>query len=503
MKIKDILEKIEVTSYNIPDELYRRTVLSLCHNSAHACPTCAFFCKRGAVTDGHMYAYSAYVNGARIFVAERPLDLPEDAAVIITPNASLALATLAVDFYNDPSKNLRLVGITGTKGKTTVAISLYNIASACGINCGYIGTNGIYYGGKRLETANTTPDVVQLQQTLSQMLEAGVETVFIEVSSQAIWQDRIYGLCFETCVFTNLYTDHIGGCEHPTFEHYRDCKKRLLTDYCAENIIINADSEYCDFMLDGVEDKNIVRVSATGNTNCNIFAKRAMMLKSGIIPGISFECCLGKGGKKKDIFMSMPGIYNVENALLTIAVCLSLGMEFSKIAKCLSTLKVDGRFETVKLTSRPRSLFIIDYAHNGASLCAVLNSLREYQPKRIICLFGSVGGRTFGRRRELGEAARDNADILIITSDNPDREDPMSVINEINAAVGYTDKPVYLIPDRRDAINKAVEIATDGDYILLAGKGHETYQLINGTRVDFSERRILELADVIYSADVK
>ena len=500
MKIQDIIQKIEVTSLYVPDELYRRTVLSLCHNSKTACPTCAFFCKKGAATDGHDYAYAAYLNGARIFVAERELSLPSDAAVIITPNSAAALATLAVDFYGDPAKKMRLIGITGTKGKTTVAISLYNIATARGVACGYIGTNGIYYNGKQLETANTTPDVVQLQQTLAQMLAEGVDTVFIEVSSQALWQERIYGLCFDTCVFTNLYTDHIGGVEHPTFEHYRDCKRLLFTNYPCKNIVINADSPYCDFILDGLTDKNVLTVSAGGNEHCNIYAKSAIKLKSKNIPGVSFSCYIN--GRKHDVFIPMPGMHNVENALLILGVCKIIGIEVSRAVSLLSNLTVNGRFETVKLNSRPNSLFIIDYAHNGASLTAVLKSLREYEPQRIICLFGSVGGRTFGRRRELGEAARDYSDVLIITSDNPNREPPMSVINEINAAIGQTDKPVYLIPDRKEAIQKAVEIARDGDYVLLAGKGHETYQLIGGERIEFSERKILALADALYAAEV-
>lgn len=503
MKIRDILEKIQVTKARIPDELYRRTILSLCHNSAQACPTSAFFCKKGAVTDGHTYAYSAYLNGARIFIAERELDLPQDAAVIITPNSALALATLSVDFYGDPSKKLKLIGITGTKGKTTVAISLYNIASACKINCGYIGTNGIFYGGKQYQTANTTPDVVQLQQTLADMVECGVTTVFIEVSSQALWQERIFGLSFESCVFTNLYTDHIGGYEHPTFEHYRDCKKLLFSKYCTKNIIVNADSEYCDFMLSDVNDKNIIKVSAKGSDLCDLYAKNAMKLKRKGIPGVSFDCFIKNVKGKKDIFIPMPGIYNVENVLLVMAVCRTLGLSDGEVADELAHLCVGGRFETVELECRKGVLFIIDYAHNGASLTAVLKSLREYEPKRIICLFGSVGGRTFGRRRELGEAARDGSDVLIITSDNPNREDPMSVINDINDAVGQTDKPVYLIPDRADAIKKAVEIAQDGDYVLLAGKGHENYQLIDGIRTEFSERHILKIADAIFSADIK
>jgi len=253
-------------------------------------------------------------------------------------------------------------------------------------------------------------------------------------------------------------------------------------------------------MLDGISGKNVLKVSASGNEQCGIYAKSAIKLKSKNIPGVSFSCYVSE--RKHDVFIPMPGMHNVENALLILGVCKLIGIEVAKAVSLLASLSVSGRFETVQLNSRPDSLFIIDYAHNGASLTAVLKSLREYEPSRIICLFGSVGGRTYGRRRELGEAARDYADVLIITSDNPNREPPMSVINEINEAVGETDKPVYLIPDRKQAIQKAVEIAGDGDYVLLAGKGHETYQLINGERIEFSERKILALSDAIYSTKI-
>ena len=194
--------------------------------------------------------------------------------------------------------------------------------------------------------------------------------------------------------------------------------------------------------------------------------------------------------------MPSPGLYSVENGLLIISICLALGMKLEQIIKELSTLSVPGRFEAVPLKSKPNSLFVIDYAHNGASLKAVIDALREYEPRRIICLFGSVGGRTFGRRAELGKVASENADVIIITSDNPNNENPMKVIEEIREAVGETDKPVYMIPDREDAVMKAYELAEGGDFVLLAGKGHESYQLILGERVPFSERKILELADL-------
>ncbi len=496
MKITDILKGLDVLSAYIPSPMRRRTVLTLCHNSKYATPTCAFFCKTGAIADGHKYAYSAYLNGARIFVAEKALQLPDDAAVIITPNSTEALNKLAVKFYGDPSKELKIIGITGTKGKTTVAISAYKVASACGISAGYIGTNGIYYNGKCFETANTTPDALELQKTLREMRNDGVTTVFLEVSSQALWQDRIHGLEFDSCVFTNLYRDHIGGYEHPDIEHYKNSKKKLFTNYKTKCIIVNSDSECSAYMTDGAECKKIIKTSAQGNEACDFYAKDAIKTKNGILPGVSFKLCSGKKASF-DVFIPVPGLYSVENALLIIAICSRLGITPLMAIKHLASLSVPGRFETVMLETKPGSLFVIDYAHNGASLKAVINALREYEPERIICLFGSVGGRTFERRQELGEVARDNADILIITSDNPNNEDPMHVISDIRQAVGDTDKQVYCIADRAEAVKKAYEIAQDGDFVLLAGKGHETYQLISGKRIPFSEREILVHEDLL------
>lgn len=501
MKLNDILDNIDIKFAYIPDAIQDLTVKALCHNSKYATPNCAFFCRAGALTDGHLYAHNAYENGARLFIAEKQLDLPDDAAVIITSDSTDALNKTAVKFYNHPAKELKIIGITGTKGKTTVAISSYKIALASGIRAGYIGTNGIYYNGKQFETANTTPDVLELQKALREMRDDGVTTVFLEVSSQALWQKRTYGLEFDSCVFTNLYRDHIGGVEHPTFEHYANSKKSLFTDYSAKNIIINYDSPDSAFMIDGSTCKNIITTSASGNKICSLFASDIMMMKKGVIPGISFTIhsnCPDLLSKEQtsDIFIPMPGKYTVENSLLVIAVCLSLGIDFNLIANELAFLSIPGRFETVTVKSKPDSLFIIDYAHNGASLKAVIDSLRDYEPKRIICLFGSVGGRTFERRAELGRTSAENADVIIITSDNPNFESPASVIDDIRSSIGETDKPIYTFTDRADAIIKAYELAEEGDFVLFAGKGHESYQLISGKRVPFSERNILESIDL-------
>ena len=497
MKINDILNEINVISSYIPEEINEYAVLSLCHDSRRATRECAFFCKSGAVADGHLFAPAAYENGARIFIAEHELDLPPDAAVIITPNTNAALNTLAVKFYNNPAKELKIVGITGTKGKTTVAVSAYKIAVANGLNAGYIGTNGIYYCGKQFETVNTTPDTLELQKTLRNMRNEGVTTVMLEVSSQALWQDRTFGLEFDSCVFTNLYSDHVGGVEHPTAEHYRDSKKKLFEAYKTNRIIVNSDSYVAKYMIKDANCGEIITTSANADRSCDLYATDIRQFKIGTLPGVAFKLNF-KGLNPFDAFIPVPGKYNVENALLVISICTSLGIDLQKAIGDLSTLSVPGRFESLELSSKPGVLFIIDYAHNGASLESVIRALKDYSPKRIICLFGSVGGRTQGRRAELGHVAGELADVLIITSDNPNYEDPMGVIRNIRDAVGNTDKPVYEIPDRKDAIKKAIEIARAGDYVLLAGKGHENYQLIQGRHIPFSERRILEEFDLAY-----
>lgn len=501
MNFKELLSYMDVVSVKRPPDMLGRKILSLCQDSRLADPTCLFFCRKGAISDGHRFARQAYDNGARFFVVEREVSLPDDAAVVIVKDSSEELRRLSVIFYGNPSKDMRLIGITGTKGKTTVALSVFEIARANGINVGYVGTNGIYFGENRLETANTTPDCLELQKALFEMKQQGVTDVVIEVSSQALWQKRAYGLSFDVCAFTNLYEDHIGGVEHPDMEHYKNCKKLLFTDYNAKAIVVNSDSPESKFITDGATCERIVTTSAKGNEKCDLFARNPMKIRNGVRPGVSFELFSGIGSQipldehGKSSFIPIPGLYSIENALLTVAICSLMGMQTDFIVDELSRLSISGRFEAVELETKPDSLFVIDYAHNGASLSAVLSSLREYEPKRIIVLFGSVGGRTFGRREELGKAAEEGADVIIITSDNPNNEEPMDVIDQIHSYIKGSDKPIYLIPDRKDAIAKAYELAEEGDFVLLAGKGHETYQLIMGERVPFSEKKILKKLD--------
>lgn len=493
MKLSELLSTIEIITRSSNSD-FDCDIEQICHDSRKALKNSVFVCKSGAISDGHVYAPKAYENGARVFVAEKPLALPRDALVCIVKNSSDALSALAQKFYDYPSNELKIVGITGTKGKTTLSLSAYKIGAEYGLKIGYIGTNGVQYGNICYDAQNTTPDVLELQKTLREMADYGIKYVMLEISSQALWQKRTDGLKFFATVFTNLYHDHIGGVEHPTLEHYKESKKSLFTDYDSAVTITNSDSPDSDFMTADTTAKKIIRVSANGDKTADLYAEDIRHENDFHNLGTKFSCH-GQNFCGENVFIPSIGNYSVENTLQTIAICLSLDIDKNFIIDSLKTLSVKGRCEIVPLKSKPNSLFVIDYAHNGAGLSSVLRALREYNPKRIVCLFGSVGDRTECRREELATVAKQYADVIIVTSDNPGNEAPISVINDICKHLADTDKPTYKFEDRAEAVRFAVQIATDGDIVLLAGKGHENYQLVKGRKIEFSEKQILADCD--------
>lgn len=443
-----------------------------------------FVCIRGAVQDGHAYAGRAYLQGCRAFVAEHSLDLPEDAAVITVSDSRAALAELSAAFYGYPAREMTVIGITGTKGKTTTALLIRHILEENGISAGYIGSNGIQFCGHFYPTVNTTPESCELHYYLRKMADAGVKVVALEVSSQALYLRRVLGIRFPLCIFTNLSHDHIGGVEHPTFEHYRDCKHSLFTDYGAECIIANADDPATPEMLAGSTGRPLL---CSVSREADLYARDVSLFRQGSRLGVEFVCI--HGGKECAISLPLPGEFNVHNALCATAVGLHFGLSMEEIAGALASISIKGRFEPVEIL--PEVTFLIDYAHNGVSLRAALETLRCYSPARLICLFGSVGGRTQMRRPELGAVANELCDLAILTSDNPDFEDPEAIIDDIAAAFTPNGAPFTIFPDRHDAIRAAVYGAKPGDIVLLAGKGHEDYQLIRGEKVPFDERAIL------------
>ena len=463
-------------------------ITSICFDSRKASSGSAFFCLRGALSDGHDYAASAYERGCRVFVCDRmPRDFTKRGAkvIICRDGSRRALADVAAEFYGHPERTLRLIGITGTKGKTTTAKFIADTLNFCGVKAGYIGTNGVDFDSRHINTVNTTPESCDIYEYLSMMLESGVQAAVIEVSSQALKCGRVRGLTFEGCVFTNLSEDHIGGNEHSDFDEYKDCKKLLFSDFCGAFALFNGDSEYADEFAAALPSHVIASKYSICDEKCDVYADGIRLLRDENGPASSFLLCCD--GERHTMRLNFPGDFNVSNALAAFGVCREFGVDVHSFKRSLEKLSIPGRFEVI---SRGGVDFVIDYAHNGESLRSVLSVLRKYEPRRLICLFGSVGGRTFGRRAELGGVASALADFSIITSDNPDCEDAQKIIDEI--AKCYENADGYVsFTDRREAIEYAAKIAEKGDIVLFAGKGHERYQLVCGRREPFCEKDIL------------
>ncbi|MBQ4556946.1 MAG: UDP-N-acetylmuramoyl-L-alanyl-D-glutamate--2,6-diaminopimelate ligase [Clostridia bacterium] len=442
-----------------------------------------FVCITGFASDGHTYARRAYESGCRVFVVEKAVELPDDAIVIMHPNTRVSLAKLAAAYYDFPAEKLAVVGLTGTKGKTTTALMIASILNQNGISAGYIGSNGIEFAGNRYETNNTTPESLDLHYYFDKMVKAGVKVVVLEVSSQALYLDRVYGIKFFVTAFTNLAPDHIGGAEHPTFEHYRDCKKKLFCEYTSEYTIYNAEDVETDYMLTGCPSL----LSSFGVEKGDFHASDAKpFMKDGVL-GISFTAHMFN--QTCDAVLPMPGMFSVANAMCAIAIAFRLNVELKQSVAALAKVYVPGRFEIVQ-TEMP-AVFVIDYAHNGFSLTNALETLKAYSPNRLWCVVGSVGGRTKGRRAELGAVASKYCDMVVLTADNPDFEDTLAICEEMHAAF-ERDTAYKMFEDRKDAIRYVIENVQKDDIVLFAGKGHENYQLVRGDKLEFNERRIIE-----------
>lgn len=466
-------------------EKNKTEVSYLCCDSRKAGAESMFVCISGAQNDGHDYAEAAYNGGCRVFVTEHRTALPDDAFVIITSDTRVALAKLSAHFFGNPADEMTIIGVTGTKGKTTSSLLIYNILNESGVPTGYIGSNGVSYLDFQFNTVNTTPESYDLHEHMRKMLDNGVNTLVMEVSSQALKMARVHGIKFKVCVFTNLSPDHIGEFEHPDFEDYKQCKRTLFTSYGADFVVYNADDEYALSVVGGARCESC---SVSVGHDADLRADNITYFRSLGNIGVSFECT--SGGKTFPVALSFPGEFSVYNALTAIAVCKRLGLTEGKITKAMRHIRIKGRFETYELPSG--AMAVIDYAHNGVSLKAALAALRIYNPTRLICLFGAIGGRTKMRRAELGLVASRDADFCILTSDNPDNESPNAIIGEIASYFTAGTCPYVAIPDRREAIEYALSNAQKGDIILLAGKGHESYQIICGVRESFSESEIVE-----------
>lgn len=481
MILTKILADIEYTSNKGADVLGVTDVSDIVYDSRRATSGTMFACLVGAATDGHNFASGAYERGCRVFLCERALDLADDAVQIRASDTREALALASAALFEYPARSLAIIGVTGTKGKTTTASLIADILNASGINTAYIGTTGIVINGKRTPTKNTTPESYELHRAFKVMVDSGVSAVVMEVSSQATYMRRVAGIRFHVGVFTNLSHDHIGGVEHPTFEHYMGCKAAMFAQ-CRYAIFNNDDEHYTDMVRASRAINSTFGISES--IPHDVSARDISIFERGNILGTRFTLKSVFG--EDTIELCMPGEFNVYNALAAIAVAQRLQVPPAIIKSALAKATVRGRFEIVE--ALPNAVTVIDYAHNEASMRAALETIRTYKPTRLVVLFGSVGGRSELRRAELGSVAASLADFCIITSDNPDREPPENIIADIEAAVNSVSCPYVSFTDRRDAVRYAIDNARGGDCILFAGKGHEDYQIINGEYVHYDER---------------
>ena len=411
MQLQQLLHGVAVKGSYDP----QLDVADIAYDSRKATENTMFVCLSGARTDGHIFAKNAYDTGCRLFLCEKPIDVPTDATVLFCADTRAALAVLSCNLFCHPCRDIRVIGITGTKGKTTTAHIVKAILDQAGIPTGIIGTVGAAYCDKILPTVNTTPESYELQKLLRMMADGGCKAAAIEVSSLGLKFHRVDGLQFDTAVFTNLSPDHIGTNEHDSFEEYANWKKDLFTR-CGF-AVLNADDPFSETIAGACVCEHVTYGFHAAADYQLLEAGRS---KQGHRLGVQCTALLKQ--KPFSFFLSLPGVVNASNAMAAAAVAKHFGVADETIAAALKTVRVKGRGEVVE-THTPYSV-IIDYAHNGVSLKSIIETAKAYDHNRIIALYGSVGSRTEIRRKELGLVSGALCDLSILTSDDPEFEDP-------------------------------------------------------------------------------
>lgn len=449
---------------------------------------CVYVCIKGANFDGHTCISQAVSAKAALIVVERPLEEPDTpegsgiSTIIRVSSTREAMARISCAHYDHPSESLFTIGITGTKGKTTTTYLIKSILEQAGRKVGLIGTIETIIGDEHIPAANTTPDSPVLQKLLRRIADSGCDSVVMEVSSQGLMLHRTLGISFDIGIFTNIEPDHIGPNEHTDFNQYIRCKSMLFSQ--CKTGIVNADDEHIDRILENATCDIIKYGLAPG---LDYSAENISFVGHGSHLGMEFDV---KGRADYRVSVNMPGKFSVYNALCAIAVCDCMGIDADTVKRALPNGHVKGRIEPVKVSDD--FTLLIDYAHNAMALESLLTTLREYDPGRLVCLFGCGGNRDRNRRFEMGEVSGRLADLSVITSDNPRNEDPLAIIADIITGISKTDGEYIEIPDRKEAIRYCIKNGRPRDIIVLAGKGHEDYQEICGVKHPMDERVLIK-----------
>ena len=483
MNLKEILVGIEGLKVKGNLEL---EITNLDKDSRNIKENGLFVAIKGFDTDGHEYVDSAIKQGAKAVILEEGVTaefvkkIPEDVTVIIAKDTRYALAICSCNFYGNPSRKFKLIGVTGTKGKTTTTYMIKKILEKAGKKVGLIGTIATYIGDKKLEDSDrTTPESNKLQEIFAKMVEENVDAVVMEVSSQSLKLHRVAGCDFDIGVFTNFSEDHISPKEHPNMEDYFNSKVQLFK--MCKTGFINADDYNVARLPKLVPECNITTYGI--DNYCNVLAKDITITNSYV----DFKVKIGM--KNERIKTCIPGRFSVYNSLAAICVAEKLGANAEQIKEALEEVRVPGRSELVN--NKKDLTIMIDYAHSPESLENILNAVKSYTRGRVISVFGCGGDRDTTKRPIMGEISGRIADFTIITSDNPRTEDPEKIVSQIEEGIKKTKGKYTVIVDRIEAIKEAIKMADKKDIIVLAGKGHEPYQEINGVKYPFDERIIV------------
>lgn len=477
MIITELVNRIPVVEIHGDNN---REISELVFDSRKVAENSLYIAIRGTVVDGHSFIASSIEKGATTIVCEEfPETLAENVTYIKVKDSAKALGHLASNFYGNPSRKLKLIGVTGTNGKTSVSTLLFDVFRNLGYDSALLSTVEIRIGEEIIPATHTTPDVITINKILAEAVEKGCEFAFMEVSSHGIAQNRIEGLHFKVAGFTNLTHDHLDY--HKTFEEYLKTKKRFFDELEDTAIAItNVDDKNGNVMLQNTKAKK------------KSYALKTMADYHGKLLEVDFNGML-LNFNGKEFWTTLTGKFNVYNLLLVFGIAAELGFEQDEILQAVSKLKrVNGRFETFK--SDGGIFFIVDYAHTPDALENILDSINDIRTKneRLITVFGCGGDRDHSKRPEMGNIATKKSTLTIITSDNPRTEDPGQIIKEIEAGVEPQNFSKYTsIPDRKEAIKMAIRFAEPKDIVLVAGKGHETYQEINGVKHHFDDKEVI------------
>ena len=480
------MKKIELLVQELEHELLQGSlegeISELVYDTRKVTKDAMFVCIAGTAFDSHEKAAEVAAAGAKVIVVSKEVEVPENVTVLKVADTRYALALLSAAYFDYPARTLKVIGITGTKGKTTTTFMIKSILENAGYKVGLIGTIETIIGEEHIPANNTTPESYIVQEYFAKMLEAGCQVCVMEVSSQGLMMHRTAGIPFEIGIFTNLAPDHIGPNEHASFEEYAMCKGMLFKQ-CKVGIA-NADDENFEMVM---KDHTCALETIGFSEKADLRAGNVNLVGRPGYLGVTYDLT---GLLNFPVEIDIPGKFSVYNSLVAIAVCRHFDIEKENILEALKGAKAKGRIEQVKVSDD--FMLLIDYAHNAMSLESLLSTLKEYHPERLVCLFGCGGNRSKLRRYEMGEVSGKMADLTIVTSDNPRFEEPQEIINDIKTGLAKTDGEYVEIIDRKEAIKYAIVNGRPGDVIVLAGKGHEDYQEIKGVKYPMDERVLIE-----------